>query len=790
MSPFRKVLVVVGVLVGVLLLAALALVLFFPAERVGQMAVDQAEEALDREVRIEGFGVRLLPRPAVTVEGVAVSRHTRPGEAGDAPEGEVGDIEPLLASVGRIELRPRILPLVRGDVVVNEVALDQPDLRLVVREDGELDLPEVEGDPEGDAAEIEIRRVIVRGGAVEYRDEGAGMAFSATGIDHTLDLAGAVSGEDTGPLTVTGSGAVAEVSMERPDAPEEPLDGVRLSVEHDLQMDPGADRLELRSLALTAQGLPLEVTGAVDALSDPDARSVALEARSDGWTVARVMEAIPAALLDDVGDDALLEALAGLESRLDLDASVDGPVGNGRSPTVAGGLRVVDEALAHAEAEAGEALTATFQVGNWADDALGEVSLVGDLDLEGAAQAGLLPEDLQGRGRARPDLRLEGLLEDLAAATVDGSVQVSGFELDGPALDTRVEVADGRVDFSDRQLQTEDLSVALGDSDLAADLRLEEWLTLAFQDGPRPSGELELRSSFLDLDALTEGEPDGASYGQLFFAELGGQELDGLSAADHAEAQGLNLPELPDLDLNGRLLLERVVSTGVDYEGVEGDLVLEDDGLEMPSLRFSTMGGLVELGGRLGPAEDDGSRTLNVEYRVDEVTADPFLEHHTLFRGTVGGLLELEGTAEATLASSTLPLRESVGADALLEVLGGELSGWPLVTELGESIGVDVGPLEFSDWRGGLRIEESRFLLEESTLQAGDMEVRSSGSFDVAGNLDLTATFELPRAWMAEVPGVPSGLLDSLLGQEGTVPVDATITGTTRSPSISLDLPG
>lgn len=825
MSKARKVLIVAGGIVGVLLLLALVVVLLLPVERIGRMAVDQAEEALDREVQIEGFGLRLLPRPAVTVEGVAVSRHARAGggEASGTAGGSGAGLEPLLASVERLDLRPRLLPLLRREVVVNEVALESPKVWLEVGADGALDLPEVEGDPEAEAAEVEIHRVRIRDGGVDYRDPRDGTEVILSGIDHTLELAGALSGEDPEPLTLQGSGVVEDVRAAVPGALDEPLDGLRVGLEHRLEWDPDADRLDVESLDLTLQDVPVTLTGTVEALGDPQARRVALDARADGVDVRTAMDAIPRPFREGLPGAREGELLTGVGGQVDLEGRIEGPVGEDQTPEVSGRIRLAEVALAYEEEDGiadrplledvggeldfslatlatedlsgtllGEPFRLAFQVNELTADPYGTATVEAGLDLSEAQRAVLLPGEMEGSGRVTADVAVEGRVDELEASTVTGVVRLADLEVRSPEVEVPLRVAQGQLDLQGREARAEDLRITMEESDLTLDVRVEEFLGLALPDAPRPVAELEGRSDLLDLDALLDQEPGRTPYGQLFFAELGNEELEGRTASEHAEEQGMRLPDLPDLRLDGRLMAESVVSNGITHENLEAVVALADDAVEIPTVRFTTMGGHVEVSGRLGEAGEDGARAVSGELRVDDVTADPFLEHHTLFRGRLGGTLHLDAQADLSLRPDGLPLRESVRAEGALEVRDGELQDWPLVQELASSVGLpELGPLEIRDWRGGFRVEESRFLIEESTLEAGDLTVQSSGSFDVAGNLDFTATFQLPRAWMAEIPGVPSGVLDAILGgRDGSVPVDATITGTTTSPSIGLDLPG
>lgn len=822
MSGWKKGLVIAGVVVGVLVALAVAAVLLLPAERIGRIAVDQAEATLDREVRIEDFGIRILPRPAVTIEGMAVSRHARPEGSDDFLEG--AEFEPLLASVQRIDLRPRLLPLLRGDVVIHEIVLDVPHLRLVIREDGTLDIPTFETeDPEAEPAEIEIRRVLVRDGRVEYRDEGTGLDVAAAGIQQRLGLTGAIGRDEL--LVLEGTLSIDDLTAHLPADPDRPLEGLTLALEHEAAFHQGDDRLDVQRLDLALADFPVGLTGTVEAVSDPEARTVSLTGRSDGVEVARLLEALPPALLEGLPQrgDERLTATGGM---VDLDATVSGRAGAGEVPEVDGRLRIRDGELAFREEgrrgavtplvdelggeivfslEAasservagrllGEPFHLAFQVADW-DDPRGTARVDGALDLAEAGRLGLLPDGVEGRGRVVVDLSAEGPVLEPAAAGIDGTVRLDAVDVVLPDLARSVTAQAGRIDLHGSRLVSRDLRFTMGESDLALEVEADEWLPFLLDEAEAPpTVRVDARSERLDLDDLFDADPDRTPYGQLLFAQLGGQEIDGRGAPEIARDESLSLPEIPDVVLDGRFRAGTLVNAGQAYDGVDATVTARGGDLEVPAARLGMMGGEVQLSVRLGGPADGGEaglRPLTVNYTVSEVTADPFLHRHTLFRGHVGGSLLLTGSMEMGLHPNTLPEPTTVAGEGTMAILEGELRNWPLVRELGRRIGVaefETEALRFQDWGGRFRIADARFLVEESGFEAEDVAVRFAGSFDVAGNLDFGASFDLPVRWVAGIPGVPAGLVASILADPtGRVPIGANVGGSTSSPSIDLD---
>lgn len=143
----RRILVVGGAAASAIVVVALVLagaVLMLPAERIGAFAAARAEAMLERDVEVERFRIRLLPRPSVSLEGLTVA----------------GPDSAAFASVRRIDLRPKLLPLLRRNVVIDEVVLDRPRLVVEVAADGTTNLPPLADAGGTDAAEGDRKSVV------------------------------------------------------------------------------------------------------------------------------------------------------------------------------------------------------------------------------------------------------------------------------------------------------------------------------------------------------------------------------------------------------------------------------------------------------------------------------------------------------------------------------------------------------------------------------------------------------------------------------------------------------
>lgn len=800
----RSIFIALGIIASCVVVLAAA-VLLMPAERVGAFAAAQASAALDREVEVERFGVRLFPRPAVALENVRVGRSTQP--------------DSTLASAERVELRPRLLPLLRRRIVIDEIVLQRPFVYIDVTAGETADmtaLPDSVPTSSTAAAELDIRRVRITDGTAIYRDTANATAVSLTGITQTLKLSGSVTSGALTRVAASGELAIGDIDVSAPSVIAWPLRDLRLHVAHDVLIDRDADRVAVNELTVTLQELALDVTGTVTAMTDSLERRLDLRAQTGSVDVAKLIASLPQALPESSGGDVLTGA-AGFAR---LDVTVNGRAGAGAVPDVAGVLELEDAALArgrHGTIASGlngsiafslDSVSSTGITGSVLGEPMrvalsvhdlaaptGRVSVQAALALAEAQKLGLMPDSVQGSGRVAVDIMADGSLVEPAEAVVSGSIDLTGVQLQVATLQKPVLVQQGRIALDGRTAAAEGLRATIGQSDVALDFAATEWLPYALGDTLRPPKiTFDARSESFDADEILGVVPDTYTYGELFFARLADRAVDGKTAAQAAEEVGLGMPEVPPVAMDGRIRATRFVRGAVPFNDVDITISARAREVDVRAASFRMMGGGIHMTGRLGLASGNATgastQPLALDYTINDVAAGQFLERFTAFRDHLTGSLLVAGSMSMVLDEHLLPVRESVSGAGTAAVIDGEIVNWPLLRALGDRIGVaQFDTLAFSDWSGRYSVAGPKVVLEESMLQSGELGVRAAGSFDLNGTLDLGATLYMPPEWTARVPGAPAAFLTSAAaGDDGRVPIGARFTGSARDPSVTLDM--
>lgn len=120
----RKVIIGFAVLVGIIVLLGIVAPFLIPAGLYRDQIIAAAQSATGRQLRIDGpISVTVLPNVAVEASGVALS---------NAP----GGVAKEMATLGKLQVGLKLLPLLSGDVEIDRLVLVDPVIHLEIDKEG------------------------------------------------------------------------------------------------------------------------------------------------------------------------------------------------------------------------------------------------------------------------------------------------------------------------------------------------------------------------------------------------------------------------------------------------------------------------------------------------------------------------------------------------------------------------------------------------------------------------------------------------------------------------------
>jgi AsmA protein len=720
---------VVALLLLVVLFAVLARIFITP-ERIRAVVIPVAEEALKREVRIGDIELRFFT-------GIVVR---------DLQVLEEEEETPFIAAEQMV-LRYRFWPLLQRRVVIDQVRLDAPAIRVVRRVDGSFNFddllveaeppPErVQPDREGAPVDLLVARVLVNDGELLFIDRALG-----EGEPHTLRIT---------DLTLR----ARDISLDR-DFPLEAslrLHGGSLSVDGRANLQTRQGQAQVRLADLEAMAFAPYFAGEIpgelrsmrvraDLAVEGGAERVTSRGQLTLENVSLTLEALPDAPLENARlgfDYALVADLQAMaidlsDTRLDL---------NGLPVQLAGRVEGLSEV-----------------------PRLDLRVTVPDTDLQSllAVLPAQLRQDLTElapAGQIGLDLHLAGTPEVIDQLIQSGNLRLRNVQATVDKL--RVGV-DGRLLLRGDTVHSEQLSLQIGKDRAALELKasqlFEETIVIS----------TSLTADQLDVDALlkTLGAPVAADPPPSPATEIGPFDL--------------------PLRLDGQARIGQARYQGLNIENLEARYRLEKNVLTLDKLTARVAGGTVEQTARV----DLGVPGLvyRSQTKVQGLQADPLI---TAFfpgaAGTVFGALNFSADL-AGRGTTAEAIKRSLSGQLDMRMADGQLTGAGLVAGLADFLNLEeLRILRFSAADGNFRVKEGQVQVA-ADFSGSDVRLRPRGSFSLDGGLDLRLDTRLAPELVQKLDR-RGRITQFLTDQQGWGQLALRLGGSIDAPRFSLDAAG
>ncbi len=281
----RKLLLVLGVLVILVVVAAFVAPMLIPKDWLREQITAQAKQATGRDLVIDGdLSLQFLPSAVVNLSDVRFANF----EGGSRAD---------MVTLKELRVHVAVLPLLSSEVEVREFVLVEPDILLEVKNDGSVNWDVSAGKPEvsgagtaggsgsggsgaGGLESLKLGDVRLENGRLEYRDAQSGTTEVIEGLNVSISLPDLDSPLGVeGGLTWNGEALTIKLDAQNPRALTEAdaspvalaVSGDPLSLDFNGTLDAGApgaggkltlDVPSVKDLAAWA-GSPLEVKGEV-----------------------------------------------------------------------------------------------------------------------------------------------------------------------------------------------------------------------------------------------------------------------------------------------------------------------------------------------------------------------------------------------------------------------------------------------------------------------------------------------------------------------------------------------
>jgi AsmA protein len=760
--------ILIGVIVGIvilLLLISLVAKIIFTKEKLLSLVVPKIEQALDRKVEIHDVSISIFGGLGVDIEGMRIFNR----EGFEAEE---------FIKFDQLLVRVKFWPLLRKRVEVKKLILQSPLINLEKNKEGLsnfTDLLEGEG---GSFLPVSFDQMEIRNGKILYLDNKDKKRVVLHNFEEEAELFLDEKGEN---IRATGKISVDQIELELPGYQGE-LPALTFSLEHDLSLNMPGDSLSIDMLKIGIAKVALDLTGKVEKLSSTP--QMELKLLSNEIPLEDVLASLP----KDESSPVNQLKTAG---KMKVSASLKGGLKPDTLPEVQGKVTFTDVKVDFAQvpqslempyaevnfnnrslslfssnAKLGEApLEFKAVVDDFKDPHLtSELKMKFDLAL--LAEFAKMPEGTSAKGRTEIDAKAYGRMEKLEEMNLSGEVRLRDVEASTSALGVPAKNLNADLSFKGGDVNIDSLALSLGESSLSLQGRVYQAIPyFLFEGEKKPVLNFSLDSPLMDLD-------------QIFpvAEEAEAKEPKGVSA---------DTVLLPDVDVKGRISIQKLIFRKVEYSDFSANLNVTDGILRIDDVASNVYTGKI-AGKAACDLNDINHLKFDTDFTASQIEANDFLSRFTSFQDHLFGKLNLTASFSGT-GNELKDIQKSLAASGTATVTDGKLVNWELLNKLASYLKVKVFEEEkIRTLRNSFRIEKGRVWFDDFSAATKSGDFQLSGSVGLDGSLDYDLTVVLS-------PELSSGfaalgdLSNYLKNDQGRVVLDIDIKGTAKSPEFYLD---
>jgi len=618
----KKALKIMGVIVLLLVVLIIALPVIFKG-KIFEMIQEEADKNLTAQVEIQDIGLSLIenfPDFTLTIEGLKVT----------GKEGEFTGVE--LANIEEIKAALDVMSVINGDQIeIHTVGLTRPNLHVIVLKDGtanydivkasegeeepeEEEAEEVAEEPDGEAAplNVQINEYYIREAHVIYDDRQGGMYAELENFTH----------EGRGDFTLDEflfeTRTTADAINFRMDGTDY-LKDVRTDITFNFQMDMVNSKYTFMENEVNLNDLSLAFDGWVQ--MPDEAIDMDLTFGTKQTEFKSILSLVPDAYTQDFSDVKTAGSLA-LKGMTKGRFAEEGE--SMQLPAFDVSLLVKDAMFQYPDLpESAENINIDIRAqnpGGSEDATLIDVNQfhvelaknpidlvmhvktpVSDPDIDGTIQAQInlaslgnvipVEEGESYSGSITSDIRLKGQLsaieeeryEDFQA---DGKLIILDLDYESPELPYDVFLKKLYLEFSPKFVELTNFEATVGQSDLAADGRIDNMLAYYFKDDAL-TGTFNMRSNYLNLNEFMteEEEVEGDSEETAEEGEAEGTETE--TPADSASSGVFEVPG--NINFTLTTAIQKLIYDNMEITDLKGKIVMADQKIDMENLSMNSV---------------------------------------------------------------------------------------------------------------------------------------------------------------------------------------------------------
>ena len=362
-------------------------------------------------------------------------------------------------------------------------------------------------------------------------------------------------------------------------------------------------------------------------------------------------------------------------------------------------------------------------------------------------------EDMTLNGRVRADMSLAGRMsylekEQYERFAANGSIALNNMQLELEGIPA-VAIEKSTFTFTPQYLNLSETTVMVGDNDVTADCRFENYLAFALR-GSTLKGKLNIKSRHMNLnDFMTETDDVEEPAEEV-------AESDGESAA----AGVLVVPE--NIDFNMQVDMDEILFNQMAIKNLNGKLVVKDGTADMSNLSMNAMGGSVVMSGAYSTAQNPMEPELDATFALNGLSFAQAFKELVMIQQMAPIFEKLNGnfsgkiTVETKLDSLMAPQLNTLTASGSLNTSNLSLANVEVFNKIAEATQREaLKDITVKDLNVDFTIQDGRVATKPFDIKMGGTTLSLNGSTGLDQTIDYTGTLKLSDAGASGISSIP-----------------------------------
>ncbi len=427
-----------------------------------------------------------------------------------------------------------------------------------------------------------------------------------------------------------------------------------------------------------------------------------------------------------------------------------------------------------------------LKVRNPYSDPYVEADALAKIDFAKLAEVVPLEEGDQMAGNLNANIHFKGRMSALDEARYDdvecsGELIVLDTRFESESTNDAVEVSACYFRFSPQYAQLTQLDAQIGDADLNAEGRIDNYIQYFVRD-ELLHGQFKAKSRYFDLNAFMDAD----------------EEANENNAEAEIESQPLGVIRLPknvDFTLDARF--DKLHYGSYDISNAQGSMVIREGVVELRDMNLSMLDGVITANGSYDSRSEDPlldmdfalkridiQEAVNTFYTIEKMAP--------IAKSTTGKVTTTLGL-RCTLNQEMMPIEETITGGGKLQTSQIHIEKFEPLNKVAAELGIDrLAKQTINDVNFTYRFENGRVGVDPFTVQLEGIETTIDGSMSFSQELDYNVKMIVPvSALPANISGTASSLLTDINQRFGSnlsvgtkLPMMLKITGTVTNPVV------